>query len=218
VADVAALLAELDADEFVTIGWSGGGPHALACAARLPDSCLAAVSLAGVAPYSSEGLDWMAGMGPENVEEFSLALEGEAALRPWLAQEAKALSHVQGADVAAALGGLVSDVDKAALTGDFAEFTAAIFRRAVSNGVAGWLDDDLAFVRDWGFELSDIKRPVAVWQGDQDRMVPFSHGEWLAQHIPNAKAQLYAGHGHLSIAVGSLEKVIDDVLALASSS
>ncbi len=75
----------------------------------------------------------MAGMGPENIEEFNLALEGEAALTPWLEQEAKVLGQVKGPDVAAALGGLVSEVDKAALTGEFADFIAAVFRRAVSS-------------------------------------------------------------------------------------
>src|SRR6266568_167816 len=215
VGDVQAILGELDAEEFVTIGWSGGGPHALACAANLPDRCAAAVSLAGVAPYAAAGLDWMAGMGPENVEEFNLALQGEAALTPWLEQQALGLGQVEGTAVAAALGGLVSDVDKAALTGEFAEFMAAVFRRAVSSGIAGWRDDDLAFTRDWGFDLARIERPVAVWQGEQDRMVPFTHGQWLAQHIPNARVRLYRDEGHLSLGVKALDRIIDDVLAIA---
>ncbi len=215
VRDVQAILGELDAEEFVTIGWSGGGPHALACAANLPDRCAAAVSLAGVAPYAAAGLDWMAGMGPENIEEFNLALQGEAALTPWLEQQAVALSQVEGPAVAAALGGLVSDVDKAALTGEFAEFMAAVFRRAVSSGSDGWRDDDLAFTRDWGFDLARIERPVAVWQGEQDRMVPFTHGQWLAQHIPNARVRLYRDEGHLSLALKALDRIIDDVVAIA---
>jgi pimeloyl-ACP methyl ester carboxylesterase len=215
VADVQAILGELDADEFVTIGWSGGGPHALACAASLPDRCAAAVSLAGVAPYAAAGLDWMAGMGPENIEEFNLALEGEAALTPWLEREAKVLGQVKGPDVAGALGGLVSDIDKAALTGEFAEFIASVFRRAVSSGIAGWRDDDLAFTRDWGFDLAQIERPVAVWQGEQDRMVPFTHGQWLAEHIPNARVRLYRDEGHLSLAVKALDRIIDDLVAIA---
>jgi pimeloyl-ACP methyl ester carboxylesterase len=215
VGDVQAILGELDAEEFVTIGWSGGGPHALACAANLPDRCAAAVSLAGVAPYAAAGLDWMAGMGPENIEEFNLALQGEAALTPWLEQQAVALGQVEGPAVAAALGGLVSDVDKAALTGEFAEFMAAVFRRAVSSGIAGWRDDDLAFTRDWGFDLTRIERPVAVWQGEQDRMVPFTHGQWLAQHIPNARVRLYRDEGHLSLGVKALDRIIDDVVAIA---
>lgn len=215
VADVQSILNELDADEFLTIGWSGGGPHALACAANLPDSCAAAVSLAGIAPHTAAGLDWMAGMGAENVEEFNLALQGEAALFPWLQEQAGVLGRIQAAEIAVALGGLVSEVDKAALTGDFAEFLAGAFRRAVSTGIAGWGDDDLAFTRDWGFDLAEIRRPVAVWQGGQDRMVPFAHGEWLAEHIPHARIRLYRGEGHLSLAVTALDRIIDDLVAMA---
>jgi pimeloyl-ACP methyl ester carboxylesterase len=214
-ADVTALLDAIGADRFVTIGWSGGGPHALACAALLADRCAAAVSLSGVAPYPAAGLDWLAGMGPENVEEFTLTLQGESALTPWLEEAAKQLATVQGSDVAAALGGLVSDIDKASLTGDYAEFVAATFRRAVSAGVAGWRDDDLAFAKPWGFELDAIERPVAVWQGGEDRMVPMAHGEWLAEHIPGAHKHLYPDEGHLSLGVSALHRVVDNLVELA---
>jgi pimeloyl-ACP methyl ester carboxylesterase len=214
-ADIGALLDRLGADRFVTIGWSGGGPHALACAALLADRCAAAVSLSGVAPYGADGLDWLAGMGPENVEEFTLALAGDAALTPWLEEQRSQLASVQGAEVAAALGGLISEVDRASLTGDFADYMAACFRRAVSTGVAGWRDDDLAFAKPWGFELDAITRPVAVWQGGEDRMVPMAHGEWLARHVPGAHRHLYPGEGHLSLGVGALSTIVDDVLALA---
>ena len=215
-ADVAAVLDALGADTFVTLGWSGGGPHALACAALLPDRCVAATSLAGVAPYPAEGLDWLAGMGSENVEEFSAALEGEPALSAALERMAGDLKTIRGADVAAALGGLVSDVDKAALTGEFADTLAEGFRRAVSTGIAGWRDDDLAFTRTWGFDLDAIRCPVAVWQGGQDRMVPFSHGQWLASHIPSARVHLYPDEGHLSLGVASLDRIVADLAELGS--
>jgi pimeloyl-ACP methyl ester carboxylesterase len=215
-ADIAAVLDTLGAESFVTIGWSGGGPHALACAALLADRCAAAVSLSGVAPHPAEGLDWMAGMGPENVQEFSLALQGETTLTPWLEEQARALSAIQGPDVAVALGGLVSDVDKAALTGEFADFIAASLRRSVSTGVAGWRDDDLAFTRPWGFDLATIERPVSVWQGGQDRMVPFEHGRWLAENIPGSRAHLHPDDGHLSLWATGLSRIMDDLLALSS--
>ncbi len=214
--DVAAVLGALGADTFVTMGWSGGGPHALACAALLPDRCLAATSLAGVAPYPAEGLDWLAGMGAENIEEFSAALEGEPALSVLLARMAKDLEGIRAADVAAALGDLVSDVDKRALTGEFAETLAEGFRRSVSTGIAGWRDDDLAFTRDWGFDLDTIRRPVAVWQGGQDRMVPISHGQWLAAHIPTARVHLYPEEGHLSLGVASLDCIVADLTGLGT--
>jgi pimeloyl-ACP methyl ester carboxylesterase len=219
VADVAsdttAVLDALAIDEFVTLGWSGGGPHALACAALLPGRCKAAGTIAGVAPYPADGLDWMAGMGEENVEEFTLALLGEQALTPYLEEQARVLGQVTGPQVAQALGGLVSPVDAASLTGEFAEFLAAVLRRAVSTGVAGWRDDDLAFTRDWGFDISTVGVPVAVWQGGQDLMVPPAHGRWLAERIPNVHDHLHPGEGHLSLAVGALDRIVADLVDLA---
>jgi pimeloyl-ACP methyl ester carboxylesterase len=214
-ADTAAVLDELGVGEFVTLGWSGGGPHALACAALLPGRCVAAATLAGVGPYGADGLDFLAGMGDENVEEFSLALRGEDALTPWLREQARALAAVTAEDIARSLGGLVSPVDTASLTGEFAEYLAATFRRAVSTGVAGWRDDDLAFVRDWGFDLAAIDVPVSVWQGHQDLMVPPSHGRWLADRLPKARDHVHPGEGHLSLAVGAMDRIVADLAASA---
>ena len=215
--DTAAVLDAVGADAFVTIGWSGGGPHALACGALLPERCQAAATLAGVAPYGADGLDWFAGMSEENVEEFSAAFDGEEPLTRFLEAQASVLRNVSASDVADALGGLVSAVDKAALTGEFAAFIAAVFRRALSTGVAGWRDDDLAFARDWGFALASIARPVAVWQGAQDRMVPFAHGRWLSENVPGAVAHLYPDEGHLSLALTRLDEIVADLVALASA-
>ncbi len=216
-ADVAAILDSFGVQTFLAIGWSGGGPHALACAALLPDRCRASCSLAGVAPYGAEGLDWMGGMGPENVEEFGAAIAGEAVLGPELERWREQLVDIQGAHVASSLGGLVTDVDKRALTGEFAEGVAASFRRGVLRGVVGWRDDDLAFTRDWGFDLSQINRPVAVWQGGEDRMVPFTHGQWLAAHIPGARVHLYPNEGHLSLAVAAIDRIVADLVALGEA-
>ena len=212
--DVAFVLDRLGYDRFVTLGWSGGGPHALACAALLPERCAAAATLAGVAPYDADGLDWFAGMGPENVAEFGAAVAGLDTLTGYLNRESAGLTTVTGGEVAAALGGLVSPVDVDVLTGAFADSLAAAFRAAVSTGVAGWLDDDLAFVRPWGFDLSTIDVPVAVWQGGEDRMVPPSHGAWLAAHVSGARAHLNPDAGHLSL-VNAAAPIIDDVLAAA---
>jgi pimeloyl-ACP methyl ester carboxylesterase len=215
--DTAAVLDELGAGTFVTAGWSGGGPHALACAAELPGRCLAAASIAGVAPYGVSGLDWMAGMGPENVAEFRAALSGEAALTTFLEDMAGAISTVTGASVAESLGGLVQGADKASLTGEYAEHIAAALRTGVRAGIAGWRDDDLAFARDWGVSLlsSGREMPVAIWQGDQDLMVPYAHGRWLAANIPGARAHLLAGEGHLSLTVSCFDRILDDLLDLA---
>jgi hypothetical protein len=105
--------------------------------------------------------------------------------------------------VAAALGDVVSAVDAAALTGDFADYLAGSLRAAISTGIWGWFDDDLVFIRPWGFELDGIRVPVVVWQGGQDRMVPAAHGEWLAAHLPGARASLLPEEGYLSIALAT---------------
>lgn len=214
--DVAAVLAALGAGEFVTLGWSGGGPHALACAVLLPGRCLAAATMAGVAPHGAPGLDWLAGMAPENVEEFTAADAGEEPLTRYLETAAAPLGEVTPGQVADAFGELVSATDKAALTGELAEYLAASLRAAVAGGVAGWRDDDLAFVTDWGFLLDDPgAAPVSIWQGDQDRMVPYAHGSWLAEHVSGASAHLLPGEGHLSLAVSKPGAILDDLLAIA---
>jgi pimeloyl-ACP methyl ester carboxylesterase len=215
--DVAAVLDEIGAGHFVTAGWSGGGPHALACAALLPGRCRAAATIAGVAPYPADGIDWLAGMAAENVAEFGAALAGEAELDAFLAAAAAELRGITADQVADGLGGLVSDVDKSVVTGEFASFMAASFNAAAAGGTVGWRDDDLAFIRDWGFALGG-EAPVTIWQGDQDMMVPYAHGEWLAAHVPAARARLIPGAGHLSLAVTGFGNILDDLVATAGVS
>jgi pimeloyl-ACP methyl ester carboxylesterase len=214
-ADVAAVLDALGMGEFVSMGMSGGGPHTLACAALLPGRCLAAASIAGIAPYPADGLDFMAGMGPENVTEFTMALEGADALTPYLEKEAEPLRQITGEQVTAALGGVISSADAAVLNGEFADDLAASTRAALREGVAGWRDDDLAFAADWGFSLDALAGRVAIWQGDQDLMVPFAHGQWLAAHIPGARVHLEPGAGHLTMMVTAIGRILDDLLDLA---
>lgn len=215
--DVAAILDHLGAASFVTAGWSGGGPHALACAALLPGRCLAAATIAGIAPRSAAGLDWLAGMGEENIDEFGAAAAGPEALTTALTTTAASLANVTGAEIAEAFGGLVTAPDKAALTGDFADYLARLTGSAVATGIAGWRDDDLAFVADWGFALGDISVPVTVWQGDQDAMVPFPHGQWLASHLSGAQARLLPGEGHLSLIADRFGAICAELAAAARS-
>jgi pimeloyl-ACP methyl ester carboxylesterase len=176
-----------------------------------------------VAPYQAEGLDWLAGMGPENIEEFGAAVQGEAVLTAFLDSAAPMVSTLTGESVAESLGGLVIQADQAVLTGEFADHVAAALRASMNSGIAGWRDDDLAFVKDWGFSLGwespspapADPAPVAVWQGDQDRMVPFAHGQWLAANIQGARAHLMPGDGHLSMTVSAFDRILDDLLDMA---
>jgi pimeloyl-ACP methyl ester carboxylesterase len=197
------------------MGWSGGGPHTLACGARL-GAAAAVLVVAGVAPYEADGLDWMAGMGEDNIVEFSAALQGEDQLRPLLGQQGELLRDIRSGDIVASMESLLPDVDRAALTGEFGEDMAASFREAVSVGVDGWLDDDLAFAKPWGFSLAEISVPTMIWQGSADLMVPFAHGQWLASRLPAASAHLEEGEGHLSVGLGKLDAMLDELVKAAS--
>jgi pimeloyl-ACP methyl ester carboxylesterase len=198
-ADAATIADAFGVGRFRTWGVSGGGPHALACAALLPDRVVAAAALASVAPYGAAQLNWYAGMGQDNLDEFGAAVAGEEALRPYLAQ-ASAETVAAGPDgLADAFRSILPDVDVAALTGDFAQFTYVWLAGGQRNGFEGWLDDDLAFVRDWGFDLRSVSVPVLLRHGRHDLMVPFAHGEWLAAHIPGAVAWFSQDDGHLTL-------------------
>ena len=211
VADTKAVLAMISAERCVVGGWSGGGPHTLACAARL-DEAAAVLLIASVAPYEADGLDWMAGMGEENVTEFGLAVRGEGSLRPYLEKMREHLKDVTAAGIVASLGSVLPDVDRAVLTDEFGEDMASSFHEALRIGVDGWLDDDLAFAKPWGFDLSEISIPTMIWQGSADLMVPFAHGQWLSSQLPHASVHLEAGEGHLSIGLGALDRMLDELV------
>ncbi len=213
VEDFAAVLDHLGAERAYVTGHSGGGPHALACAALLPERVIATATIAGVAPYHAEGLDWLAGMGAENLVEFGAALAGEAALRARLEPQRPTILGLSGPDVAAMFGDLVDDVDRGALTGGaYATHLAATMAEGLRVSIDGWLDDDLSFAAPWGFDIGSIPGRVHVWQGAHDRMVPYAHGPWLAAHIPGACPHLLEEHGHLSLAVDGFPAILDELI------
>ena len=211
--DVSTVLDALGVTRALTLGISGGGPHALATAALLPDRIAAAATIGSVAPYEADGLDFLAGMGAENVEEFGAAVAGTSELVAFLDAAAPAFATATGTQIAGAFGDLIADVDRKALTGEMADSIAADIRASLRNGIWGWHDDDLAFTRPWGFDLASIRVPVTIWQGEQDRMVPYAHGRWLAGQIPGVHARLLAEHGHLSLQADSIGIVFDELAA-----
>jgi pimeloyl-ACP methyl ester carboxylesterase len=214
--DVAAVLDEIGAGPFVTAGWSGGGPHALACGARLGSRCLAVATIAGVAPYvGAEDLDWTAGMGPENAAEFTALLSADPALEGQIAELCSKLASLQSSDVVEMFGGLISEPDRNCLEAGFSTFVAEWFRLAAAHGHSGYWDDDQAFISAWGFDLTDIRVPVSVWWADRDLMVPPTHGEWLVAHVPSAKGILKVGEGHISLLVDHIEEIVDDLFLSA---
>ncbi|MGA9776515.1 MAG: alpha/beta fold hydrolase [Candidatus Dormiibacterota bacterium] len=208
VEDVGAVTNALGIVRFATWGLSGGGPHALACAALMPDRVVAASSISGVAPYPAPGMDWLAGMGEDNVEEFNLALSGdEAGVLGAAEQMAAELRNTTVEQVRSALASLLSPEDQRIMKGPFGDYLAASFAEALAAGGAGSADDDLAFVRPWGFEVEQIAVPTQVWQGGQDLMAPAAHGAWLAGRIPGVDAHLEADFGHLTVAATGIGAV-----------
>jgi pimeloyl-ACP methyl ester carboxylesterase len=199
VPDIEALADALGLERFATWGLSGGGPHALACAAVLGGRVTAAASVAGVGPWGADDLDWLEGMGEGNQREFDLVLQGEEAVRPALEDEREGLLGVSAEGLREEMAPHLGDADRRALTGELAGYLQANMAHGLAESGDGWLDDDLAFVRPWGFDLASIERPVLVVQGGDDLMVPHAHGAWLAGHVPGAEARLEPAHGHLTL-------------------
>lgn len=211
--DMEAIADALDLERFATWGLSGGGPHALATAAGLPGRVVAVATAASVAPPDRPAFDLTDGMGEGNIVEFGLAREGEEALRPLLEREAAALDGADVAGFVASMRTVLSDLDAAALDGALGEYFLNGVRSSLDRGVDGWLDDDLAFVRPWGFDLDAITQPVLVVQGREDLMVPWNHGEWLADNVPGAEAWLREDEGHLTLFVRVAPAINDWLLA-----
>lgn len=210
--DIRQLLDSFGILNFISIGWSGGGPHALATT-QLAGS-KGAITLAGVGAYGVDDLDFLAGMGPENEEEFSEALKGEVAISAWMDANAGAFKNVTGDQVRESFGGLISQADKDVINGDFAEEMATTMRKGLAVSFDGWIDDDIAFIAPWGFSLSAITQPIQLWQGDQDLMVPHAHSFWLEKHIPTSSLNFVPGHGHISLIVKYCDQILDQAAEL----
>jgi pimeloyl-ACP methyl ester carboxylesterase len=181
---VSALADALAIDRFAVMGHSGGGTHALACGALLPDRVLAVVSVSGLAPYDAEGLDWFAGMSASGQATLRAAVEGRTVKERF---EAAAEYDPE----------MFTAADHAALAGEWSWFSSVV-GPAVEAGVGGLVDDDLAYVAPWGFDAAQVTAPVLVVHGQEDRVVPCSHGEWIARHCPTAELWLSPGDGHIS--------------------
>jgi pimeloyl-ACP methyl ester carboxylesterase len=197
-ADVAAIADHLGIGRFSVFGGSGGGPHALAAAALLSDRIDRAACVVGVAPYDVLGEEFFTGMDPENVKEFGFALEGEERLAPEIVKMDEQFRAEMAKDPGSALSDFgLPEADRAVLARpDMAAVLREVAVEQTRNGVWGWVDDDLAFTRPWGFDPATITVPIQIWYGSQDVLVPPGHGEWLARTVPGAEVRLNE-NGHL---------------------
>jgi pimeloyl-ACP methyl ester carboxylesterase len=195
---VSRIVDDLGWDRFAVWGGSGGAPHALACAAELPQRVTKCASVVGPAPFDAAGLDWFAGMTAANVEEFRLAQLGDSAYRPLVERlGAEAVSAATAGDIQITEEYQLAESDIAALKARTTEdgYLARV-QAAFRDGMDGWIDDSIAMVQPWGFDLSAISVPVSVHYGLDDVLVPSSHGEYLMRVIPNAQQALLSG-GHI---------------------
>ena len=186
-ADVAAIADALGLGRFAVLGHSGGGPHALACAALLPERVIAAMSVSAPAPYDADGLDWFAGWSPGIAAENAAAAGGRATLAAHAAAAAPE-------DMSA----FFTDADLAALGGGWS-WLAGVAGQAMEQGDEGYLEDTLAAVRPWGFRPDAIGVPVLIVHGAKDKMVPVAHGQWLAARCPTAEARIVPDAGHITV-------------------
>jgi pimeloyl-ACP methyl ester carboxylesterase len=204
VDDVRALADELGFDQFGVTGGSGGGPHSLACAALLSDRVVRATCRVGVAPLGDAGLEqdeWLEGMDSENVKEFGWALAGEDVLTRELEAEEARMKERVAVDPSTALEGFdLSEADRAQMRRpETMQITRESTAERSRNGVGGWVDDDLAFFKPWGFDVADVSVPVLVWYGASDVLVPPAHGEWLAANVPGCVVKVDDVAGHMGM-------------------
>jgi pimeloyl-ACP methyl ester carboxylesterase len=206
--DIAEVLDHLSIDSFISVGWSGGGPHALA--SSLDPRCKSVVVLAGVGMHGQADLDFLAGMGEENLDEFGVALEGEAKLIEWMNANGTAYKTITGEELRNSDGSLFSKSDIVAMQQiGFSDDLAENFRTSLQKGFWGWIDDDLAFTKGWGFSLDQVKIPVAIFQGDEDLMVPGAHGRWLNSKIRQSTLRLIEGEGHLAFFSSAQDEIFN---------
>ena len=215
VSDVAAIADDLEIESFAVMGSSGGGPHALAVAARLPERVTRAACVVGPAPFDARGLDWLAGVDPVNVRETGWALAGEDTLAvEFEPRVLDCLDRIDDDPTALFRETQFSESDRAVLNDPgVREMLAAAIREAFAQGAWGWVDDDLAFVKPWGFDVQEVRVPTEIHYGAADVLVPPSHGEWLAAQIPQAAITIDEGAGHLR----TPDQRLDVLRALASA-
>ena len=213
--DSAALVDALGVEFFYTVGVSGGGGPALACAALMPDRVRAVASVSALGPRQGQGLDWLAGAAQANIDEFELVGKGDDELEELIRRSAREWSEIGSIEqLIANLGDFFCEADRN-LSEAFRVHQVEGCQRINPEAIWGWFDDDHALWKDWGFDISRITAPVTIWQGGEDRFVPPQNGEWLAAHVPGARLKLLPTEGHLSMVDKHYGEILDDLIASA---
>ncbi|AUG79188.1 alpha/beta hydrolase [Kitasatospora sp. MMS16-BH015] len=195
-ADVTAIADAFSLRDFAVLGRSGGGPHALACAALLPDRVRRVAALVSLAPRHADGLDWYGGMTASNVRAYREIERGLQHIADSLQLRSQRLRD----DPTGLINGLVSELPPTDRTlvadAGIRRMLLSTFRQAFRQNADGWIDDMLAFTTDWGFKVEDIAVPTRLWHGADDQFSPVDHSRWLADKIPGAELYLEPGAAH----------------------
>ncbi len=206
-ADVRALADALGIDRFGVWGNSTGGSLALACAAALSDRVVAVASLAGVAPYPADGLDWFADVDAAVISDFHFYTDDPVAWKRRMTRDANELRNATLAQMRESLSGTSSASDRKALTPELVAFAHTQMQDGLSEGPQGFIDDYISGITPWGFDLDSIRVPVQLWHGMDDPMVPVSHAKWLASRLPRAEVHLEPREGHVSLFANRIPEV-----------
>lgn len=214
-ADTAAVVDALGVDSFYVVGYSCGGPHALACATLLPERVIAAVAFGSLAPRAARGSEWLAGTGEWNSKEFAELERGDAELERFIRVQAEGLAEITTREkLLDVLKDFIAEADRECLEGPFLDYQVAGCRRAVEGDIWGWFDDDHASYAAWGFDPAQVRVPVSLWHGDADKIVPVAESECLAELMPAAELHLLPGEGHISLGARYYTAALDELITL----
>lgn len=204
-ADVRRLSEAVGFERCVVWGFSGGGPHALACGALLDGLVAAVATIGSPAPFDAPGLDYLAGRSDEDRVDYELFLSDRAEWERQGEQQREELLAMSAGELAEQWSAGKSEADGAVLHGEFGVWLHRAAQAALAPSIDGWTDDDIAlFHSPWDFDPASISIPVKVWHGLEDRFVPFLHGRWLADAIPGAQAEFRDHDGHLTVVAGRI--------------
>lgn len=211
-ADVVALADHLGIARFAALGYSGGGPFALASAWKYPERVAALVIVSGVGPREIGSQ----GMHESNRKKFDLAQK-----YPWLARlllrAAFANLRRKPTQLAAQLERIwqqMPEPDRAVLQdARFADGILAVTRDAIQQTVAGWAGEEILMAQPWHFRLEEVRcASISLWHGEQDRNVPVAMGMAVAARLPGCRAAFLPGEGHLSLLYHHGREIVEDLI------
>lgn len=211
--DYLQLLEKLGITEFVSIGWSGGGPYALH--STFEESCKGAELIAAVAPYSEMGAEFLVGTdGSETVELLDKKVSSKEASLEVALEDMK---HFESLWTVEGWQSLFEVRDKYKEFADlYLKFTALVvpsLLNSVFPDPMGYATDDYLILNNWGFKTSDVVKPVSIWNGDEDQGVPTGHALWQHSQIMGSTLHILEGQKHVTIMVEAMEPILDSAIA-----